>query len=322
MSGRLLDMAAVRALEPPEPLVDGWLNRDTLAMLYGPSGVGKSFVALDLALSVATGTPWHGVLVEEGPVVYVAAEGVSGMGRRIDAWCEHHGAYDPHRHHPIWWYPEAVNVGDPSLAATLGDVARDAGAVLVVVDTLARCTLGVEENSAKDIGMVIDNLDRIRRTSRACVLAVHHTGVADQSRGRGSSALKGAMDTELRLRGDDTCVKLENPKQKDGPEMLPLHLVLQPVAMDEESSCVLVPVESAATASRDELTRGALATLDALRTIQVPGGVTAGEWEHATAASRRSFYNHRARLVALGLARNVGTDARPRYVTADSAPES
>ncbi len=56
------DEAANAALERGgKPLVKGLLDQGALSVLYGPSNVGKTFVALDLALHVATGLPWSGM---------------------------------------------------------------------------------------------------------------------------------------------------------------------------------------------------------------------------------------------------------------------
>ena len=58
-----------------------------MGCLYGPSGCGKSFVAIDMALSVASGTPYLGTFpVVQSPVVYLSGEGNSGIKDRIAAW--------------------------------------------------------------------------------------------------------------------------------------------------------------------------------------------------------------------------------------------
>ena len=52
-------------------------------MLYGPSGVGKSFIALAWAYAIAHGLPWLGRAVRPGSVIYVAGEGGGGLGPRL-----------------------------------------------------------------------------------------------------------------------------------------------------------------------------------------------------------------------------------------------
>lgn len=307
----LLDTAAVRALPPPDSLIDDYLMRDSLATLYGPSGGGKTFLALDWALHTAVFPWWNNHGIHGGPVVYVIAEGVSGVGIRIDAWTGHH-ATSLDKGHPIYWLPQAVNLTDLGEVYALAELAAELGAVLIVFDTLARCIVGADENSAKDMGVVVANLDRIRRTTGACVLAVHHSGKDGTAGARGSSALRAAMDTELEVTDTDGRTTLKVTKQKDGPEVSPLRLTRTAAG----SSCVLVTASDAI--DDRELSTGAAATLDTLRTIQVPGGIAAGVWEDASAASRSVFYTHRAKLLRLGLVRNIGTEKMPRYVTADA----
>jgi len=51
------------------------LPQSELVVLFGESGSGKSFVALDLSMAVARGAPWRGHRTKQGRVVYIAAEG-------------------------------------------------------------------------------------------------------------------------------------------------------------------------------------------------------------------------------------------------------
>ena len=91
---RLLSEADVLAFPDVESLVDGLLPAHGSALLYGPAGVGKFFLALDLALiSPARAEAWHGHTLrpgaeEAGWVLYVAAEGAYGLKRRLRAWRE------------------------------------------------------------------------------------------------------------------------------------------------------------------------------------------------------------------------------------------
>jgi hypothetical protein len=97
---------------------------------------------------------------------------------------------------------------------------------LVIIDTQARVTVGIEENSNTDIGIYIEQADRIKRATGACVLTVHHIG-RNGTDARGGSALDGAQDSELRVeRTADMCVTLHSDKQKDQADTLALPLAL------------------------------------------------------------------------------------------------
>lgn len=229
------------------------------------------------------------------------------MSQRVDAWCKHHGIYDLDRHHPIHWLPLPVPIHQPEWSSALAEFAAERQAKLVIIDTLARCALGADENSARDMGMFIEGMDRVRRATGACVKIVHHSGKDLTAGARGNSALKGAMDTELELTGTEDRCTLKMPKQKDGRELGPMHFR----RIEVGESCVLIPAK--AFDPSDGVSVGALATLDTLRQIQVAGGVSAAAWRVAATAGERAFYVHRKQLLDAGLVENIGTDKTPRY---------
>lgn len=302
----LLTTDKVKDLPPPNPLVDGYLNLNSVAELYGPSGVGKSFLATDLALHVSRGAWWQGREVKGGTVLYVVAEGATGTGVRVDAWERHNNM--AREVHAIQWLPWAVNIFDATWAAALAEVVGQLRPSLIVLDTLARSIVGADENSARDMGVVVAHLDRLKDASGACVLIVHHTGKDASAGGRGSSALKGAMDTELELTGDGDRLTLRTTKQKDGPALPPLHLAM--VAVEAAGSmAITTPRRSDPT----HLPAGVTETLDALKSIDVPGGVPSSAWKASANTSDRQYYRHRSGLIEQGLVVNIGTDSTPRY---------
>src|SRR5919199_3548534 len=91
-ASRLLTIEELEQLPAPRWLVGNHLVAESISVLFGPSGGGKTFVALDLALTVATGQDWLGTEpVEAGYVVYATSEGLAGLARRIHAWRAAHG---------------------------------------------------------------------------------------------------------------------------------------------------------------------------------------------------------------------------------------
>lgn len=208
----MLDSAGLDLVPPLEPLIDGVLVRDSLARIYGPSGHGKSFVALDIAAAVGTGRAWHGHVATAGPVVYLVAEGARGIRKRVRAWERHHGATMT----GVRFLPRPVQASGPEWP-TLIEACRRLGAALIVIDTQARVTVGVEENSAKETGEVVERMETLRAATGACVLLVHHTGQAAE-RARGSSAAKAAMQTELGVTKAGRTVTMTFGKQKDADD--------------------------------------------------------------------------------------------------------
>jgi hypothetical protein len=227
---RIVDTDGLLALPPVEPLIEGWLGLNTLAMLYGASGSGKSFAALDMAAHVATGLCWHGHEVRQGKVLYVIGEGAWGLGRRALAWENRYGIRPP-----IQWHVGAGDLTDPNWVEELGDVLAEDLPDLVVIDTYARSTAGMDENSSKDTGLVVKHMDQLRRACDACIFPLHHSG-KDESRGaRGSTALKAAMDYEINVERSGDVISLTTTKVKDGREPYPIVFRL----VDENDSAVL-----------------------------------------------------------------------------------
>jgi len=80
-----LSLSELRNLPPPSWTVDGLLEAGSIAVLYGDTNIGKSFVALDIALHIAAGLPWQERAVQPGPPVYVYTESPRGLPRRAEA---------------------------------------------------------------------------------------------------------------------------------------------------------------------------------------------------------------------------------------------
>jgi hypothetical protein len=228
----------LRAMPALDPLVDGFLYLDTVARLVGPPGSYKSFLALDWAASVVTGTPWHGQAVAQGGVVYLVGEGVRGIDARLTAWERRRLDGKPAE---VEVFDGIVDLAAPNTDAAewvvLGRAMEQRKPALIVIDTQARYTPGHDENSSTDMGILVDNLDTLRRLTGACVLLVHHT-TRGTEHGRGSTAIEGGVQTELVMTpGKRGTVKLKTEKQKDTAEPDPIEL--HAVAVEGTSSIVL-----------------------------------------------------------------------------------
>lgn len=220
---------------PPRPLVRGLLNLDSESWIIGAPGSKKSFVALDIAGHVAAGMPWQGMKVHQARVVMVIAEGAGSLGPRLMAWQAEHGR--PLADEEIFILPRPVQAADLEKWAVLIEACRRIGPGLVVLDTQARVTVGLEENSAKEMGVFIEAVRAIREATGACLLTVHHTGRAGGD-ARGSSAIDGAQYSELKVAAEKGSLsgKLISEKQKDMPLApdVPLAFRVHAVGLDED----------------------------------------------------------------------------------------
>ena len=201
-------------------LIKKWLQERALIMVHGPSGVGKTFVLMDMCLRMASCVPeWAGFRVKPGAVVYLAGEGHYGLRGRIAAWRHKHGVKSLN----MWVSRHGCDLNTPQGYQKTADAIRALPTIpmLIVVDTLHRFLAG-DENSAQDAKTMIDACDRLKQEFGCSVLLVHHTGVSDeaQHRARGSSAWKGALDIEISITGgkNDQPIKVEPKKVKDGEE--------------------------------------------------------------------------------------------------------
>jgi AAA domain/DnaB-like helicase N terminal domain len=312
LRGALLDSDALDGLPAPEPLIDGVLYRDSLAWLHGKPGHGKSFVALDWAGCIATGLPWQDSPVTQGPVLYVIAEGVSGLRQRVRAWEDYTG-----QRIGVRFLPVAVQLLNASDIEAVILLAAELMPVLIVIDTQARVTVGGDENSAKDMGELIAAADRIRQASRACVLLVHHEARAGENM-RGSTALEGAAATLVRVTKDGPQLQIDNTKQKDSPAFDTIRLRLAP----RLDSAVCMPLDGFAMAA--ELTDSEQKIVDTLRDSFGDVSVPPTKLLEVCKVPKTSFYRGVRQLVASERLVNVGTRKRPQYLLpefADAADE-
>lgn len=222
-------IAASDLVAQPRPLqwqIRGVFLRNTTIALIGAPATFKSFGAVDMAACIATGIDWHGRPTSKGAVFYLAGEGNAGIARRLKAWEIVHGSLDGA---PLFVSSGGIGLLDPLNAEAVAveverlAAAQNASPALVVVDTLARNFGDGDENSSADMGRFIQNLDRHIREPFGCtVKLVHHTGLADGARARGSSALRAAVDTEIIFERVGQTVTMRCTKAKDSPEFEPM----------------------------------------------------------------------------------------------------
>jgi hypothetical protein len=225
----LLDM------RPPAWLVKDVIEQDCLAEVHGAPGEGKSFVAIDMAASIATGTHWHEHRTTPGAVFYIAGEGSNGIARRFKGWEIDREISLSDAPLCISSTPIALDNPESALkvkqAITAMAEQLQQTPVLIVVDTLARNFSG-DENSTKDMSQFIRCMDALRVQWGATILIVHHTGKDVTKGARGSSVLKGAIDAEFSVTMDENkIICLEAKKMKEAELPRPMAFKLQGVRL-------------------------------------------------------------------------------------------
>lgn len=291
--GRFLDVGELCELPPTENwLMKGYLTLDSLTVLFGDPGCGKSFLAIDIACHVATGTPWRGCPVKPGKVLYIAGEGRNGLSKRFRAWFERHG--EQPRNIQICTMPIALT--DPAgIAALVAEIqSMPEQPALIVVDTINRNFGPGDENATADMTKAVAGLDAIRNATGAAILAAHHSGHGDKTRGRGSSVLRASVDVEYAVEKFDRTVQIRCTKAKDFDHPAPLAWTLEkqtlPWADEDGTPLDSAVLEASTLASTNAstsrlLTRPIRVALDALGTAISQGddGESAliGDWKKA-----------------------------------------
>jgi RecA-family ATPase len=223
---QVLDIDDLEKLRPPEWLVDGIITKNGLSMLWGRSGAMKSFVGVDFGLCVASGMAWHGKAVQRGRVYYVAAEGAYGLIKRVLGWCATRGRDLPEPDFLLIPQPVALAQEVDELVGHI--LSHNETPMLIIIDTVARTFGGGDENKQQDMNAYVQALDRLRIATGAHVMVIHHSGVGDAKRERGSNVLRGAADTIIKVSRNGNRIDLVNRapegKQKDFEEFATVKL--------------------------------------------------------------------------------------------------
>ena len=254
------DYIADIKISPPEWLVDQVITGNILAAIVGASYSGKSLYAIALCCCVAAGIDFHGHPVKQGSVVYIAAEGRTGLLSRVEAWRIANDQQDTDL--PFILSKTAMNMRDPAMVASIKTlIGKVPDLRLIVIDTLNRNYGGGNENESGDMGQFINSCDELIEHFGCTVAVVHHLG-KDQSAGaRGHSSFYAALDTEITVKaiGDDD-VQVSCTKQKDAPEFDQMQFIKVPTG----DSVVLEPVAVTKRTDRARLSDNQQIAMDAL----------------------------------------------------------
>ena len=218
-------------------LVEGIIPRTGVMMVYGETGIGKSYAAIDLAFAVTAGSDWAGRETSSFEVLYIPTEDAYGIDRRNTL---------------IARQKELPEDGKPLIANCSFDLSRNSETVmrlienlrgvpgpigLVIIDTMQMALGGADENSATEATAIVENCRRLSLYLDCAVLLVHHSGKDGTKKARGSSAFMAAMDTVIHMTKSKSGMALKVVKQKNGPGGLTCTGKLLPT--DDGEGCFL-----------------------------------------------------------------------------------
>jgi hypothetical protein len=324
---RLLSSEELAQQKPLNWIVKHVLPKTGLAIIYGQSGTGKSFLTLDLAFAVSGGAAeWFDQKINSCAVTYCALEGQAGMTKRVEAWEAHHKRRAPTGLRFII-QPFDLLEDDvvPSLAHAIAEVGTSG---IIILDTLARAAPSIDENSSKEMGTVIQRAATLQEITGGLVLLVAHAG-KDQKRGlRGHSSLFAAADVVIKVNRNGSQRGWELEKSKDDTDGYQYGFTLDKVMLGVDNdletiqSCVVIRSSNLPTKVK-RLSRTALMALktlqEAVSECQFLGsdeidGVHIDDWRKLydqsctadnAAAKQKSFYRARKALCESGIVRVV-----------------
>lgn len=239
---KLHSLIAIANRPRPRYIIKSILPMADLGVLFGESTAGKSFVALDMMMSIARGVEWNGFKTIQGQVAYVCAEGSGGLRNRIRAYAQKNALSDDDLAEiPLLTITDAPNFMDAKDATAVAlSINRAGGASVIVVDTFAQTTAGANENSGEDVGKALSHCRKLSFATGAVVVLVHHAGKDLTKGARGWSGLRAAADFEIEVSREGKNRKLKISKQKDGEDgaEFGFELEVANVDLDEDDAII------------------------------------------------------------------------------------
>ena len=220
-------------------LVDGVIQKQSSAVIYGESRIGKSFLALDLAYKLASGSDWFGYHVQPSKVIFFAAESPAGLPDRLDAMKTHQGQDAPDN---ICFLRTQIELSDPAHIQKIIDTVD--GFDVLFIDTFNAAASETDENSAKEMGTILKGIRRIIDETRCTVIFVHHCGWSDHDRLRGHSSFSAAMDTRILVTRDAGHPSWKVKGQREGADTEAHRYELRQVILPSGTSCVVEPLNT------------------------------------------------------------------------------
>ena len=225
----IYSLGQLRRRDPPSYLIHRVIPENGLVYLVAEPSNKKTFLAIHMACCIQTGTSFFGKPVKQGNVVYVAAEGQSGIQKRAAAWEMAQGITVPEDQFSV--IPAAIDLTNPvkhaELINSLEQLREKLGSLdFIVIDTLSRCLLG-DENSAKEMTAFVASCTALIRRFSCAVLILHHPAKSGNGGARGHSSLEGAADLGLQIRNgknEKFLLKLDAKPPKDDEPAEDIHL--------------------------------------------------------------------------------------------------
>lgn len=238
-----------------DELIEGILTIGGQAVLYGDSNSGKTFFALSMALSIATGRTFHGRQVDPGLVVYLASEAPASIMTRVQAIKRYHQCSLENLviiPVPLNFYERGQDANDVIELVKAVEDRKGKPCRSIFADTLARMSAGANENSGEDMGPVMARFEAVSKATGAAMVTIHHNGKDAAKGARGWSGIRAHIDTEIEVIEKDGVRSATITKQRELPgkgDVLYFKLEIVEMGITKfgkpATTCVAVPDQDA-----------------------------------------------------------------------------
>jgi hypothetical protein len=281
---RFVNKKGMGNIKPPNWLIKNFLPENSYSIIFGAYSSFKTFIALDIALSISCGQlgtegkePWHDDVATMGPILFAAGEGRADIAKRVRAWDAHHrfGIES----NPNFFLADPVPLVSEELKPFINGarMASPDGYKLVIIDTVGRSMAGLNENSQEHASAFTNMVENIQYELKCAVLCLHHIGHAETARARGSSVFGADADMMLRLDRvpNSMTIKLTMTKQKDAQEWdKPKFIKMHEHAFDVEKEITsLVAMSGQEMEDKEEARQEKKATVNAVTYEKVEAGI-------------------------------------------------
>ncbi len=219
----LIDLTS-RGLSPPpwlfggaSPLDDGFIRTRTITMISAEPFTGKTMLMLGMTLGLACGHPVLGYPVQgRHRVLFLGQDAPTWdyHGQVVKLW-KGLGALLP-ANSALFFINKGWQITDPQFSTFITDCVRVHGISILMIDTLLAFH-SAEENSNKEMAVVMNLLKSLRDTLGLTIIFSHHSGKGSNSgiySPRGASVISGSTDFHLSLSARDSVVSLGLPKRR------------------------------------------------------------------------------------------------------------
>jgi len=317
VTSRLKSVADMVGRQRKESLVQGLIPRDGFGRINGEPAAGKSFVVLDLMLSIVRNVPeWLGrQIYARGNVVYAMTEGSFDFSDRVAAWEIGHPDYKPVDGQDLYIIDQELgDIMTEEGAIALGQDMNAVDPVLLVIDTQRGALPSIEENENGPMNVAAQRLKATAFARNCAILLVHHTPLSadGQERGSGASSVRANCDFELVVQaaGKDKPGKVKGTKAKysrlPNDHKMTLHTVEIEGELDEAGNAVsacwvgleLVPDKATASTALAEKVREAEIVMKETDSARARRLLTKGVEYTLAEASMKAFGNRANRSKA------------------------